>query len=495
MTTHFLSKSRYVDGCLCPRRLWLATHRPELAEKTGSPIAIAHGSAIGEVAQRLYPHGRLVGDHNDKPGSIQRTREALASDEDCVLFEAAFRHDGVFVMADILEKTNGQLTLVEVKASSEAKPYHRHDLALQTWVLTGSGYPPAHTLLRHTNDTFIYRGDGDYRGLLVDEDLSSETLIAQPQVAAQLSALRTMLDGAEPDTPMGKQCKDPWTCAFAGYCEKLANPAEYPLTDLPSSGKLKLVKELRAEGIQDIRDIPPARLTDARHRRIQQACLTGQAQLDPTVREVMRQFGYPRYFLDFETIALAVPRWAGMRSKESHVACQWAMHVIPSPGAKPVPLEYLHPDDSFPVRATMEHLIEAIGREGPVFVYSSYEQTVLKKSEQWLPDLAGPLQAIRERLVDLCKIAGDYYYHPDMHGSWSIKKVLPTVAPDLSYKGFKLVKDGDSAQAAYMQMIDSETPPETRAALRQELLDYCRLDSLAMVRVAEYLECGSTLSK
>ena len=95
------------------------------------------------------------------------------------------------------------------------------------------------------------------------------------------------------------------------------------------------------------------------------------------------------------------------------------------------------------------------------------------------------MTAIIERMVDLLPIYRDHYYHPAQHGSWSIKAVLPTVAPDLGYEQLD-IGDGMAAQDGYLQAIAAETPVQEREALQQQLLAYCELDTLAMVRLAHW---------
>ena len=140
------------------------------------------------------------------------------------------------------------------------------------------------------------------------------------------------------------------------------------------------------------------------------------------------------------------------------------------------------------MRACAESLIEALGEYGPIFMYTAYERTIINKFIKLFPDLMVPLSAIVKRLYDLHPLTKNYYYHPDMHGSWSIKAVLPTVAPDLSYEELDIVSSGTMAEPVFLEMIGEQTSFERRDELRQALLRYCQLDTLAMVRLAHFLE-------
>jgi predicted RecB family nuclease len=131
-----------------------------------------------------------------------------------------------------------------------------------------------------------------------------------------------------------------------------------------------------------------------------------------------------------------------------------------------------------------EALVAGAGDEGPVFVYNAgFEGRVLRELGQRFPDLAGPLQSIADRLVDLLPIAKAHFYAPSQHGSWSLKAVLPAACPDLSYEALDGVADGNMAVEAYQEAIHAETTPERRAELELQLLAYCHLDTLAMVRL------------
>jgi len=140
------------------------------------------------------------------------------------------------------------------------------------------------------------------------------------------------------------------------------------------------------------------------------------------------------------------------------------------------------------MRECAETLLAALGEDGPILVYTSYEKGVLETLAGLFPDLAPRLQAVAGRLFDLYPVTRENYYHPDMLGSWSIKAVLPTVAPDLDYKRVGEVQEGAAASEAFLELMDPDLAPERRTALRQALVDYCTLDTLAMVRLAAFLE-------
>ena len=84
-------------------------------------------------------------------------------------------------------------------------------------------------------------------------------------------------------------------------------------------------------------------------------------------------------------------------------------------------------------------------------------------------------------------LARTHYYHPAQKGSWSLKSVLPTIAPELDYANLPEVADGGAAQQAYLELIDPVTPAPRKEALINALLIYCQRDTEGMVRIVRRL--------
>ena len=257
-----------------------------------------------------------------------------------------------------------------------------------------------------------------------------------------------------------------------------------PVYWLPGGGAA--ANKLMAAGYFDIRDIPAGLLTNELAEKCRQVSVSGQYFLDPAAAEELGTLGWPSYYFDFETMAPAVPRFAGTRPYSAQ-AFQWSCHIEHEYGSLEHK-EFLADGREAPMRPCAESLIEALGKTGPIFMYSPYERRIIRGFIGMFPDLAAPLEHIVERLSDLHPLTKKYYYHPDMHGSWSIKAVLPTVAPDLNYEDLGIVSSGAMAEPAFLEMIDEDTEPERREELREGLLKYCELDTLAMVRLALFLE-------
>lgn len=483
---HGLSKTKLLAYLQCRKRLWLEVHRPELAELDPAAIGFRHGHGVGEAARSLHPGGILV-ETDDPAQALVETRRLIAGHPAKPLFEAAFEHAGVLIRTDLLVPDGNGYRMVEVKASARVKDYHYSDCAVQAWVCRQAGLPLGRVELAHVDTGFVYPGGGDYRGLLKTVDLTGAIEAVVGQVPDWIGAARATLAGSEPDITPGEQCSVPYECPFMAYCAKAAGlPAEtgFPLRILPRAGKLRAA--LEAESYRDLREVPPGRLTKPIHQRVQRVALTGEAELDPAAAEVLRRLSYPRHFVDFESIQFAVPCWPGTRLYQQ-IVFQWSCHIEDAPGELRHH-EFLGDDGDDPRRAFAEALIAALGASGPVFVYNiAFERTCIARLAESFPGLSTPLLAIGARMVDLLPIARGHYYHPAMDGSWSIKAVLPTVAPELDYESLQ-VQHGAMAQEAYAELITPGTAPERRAELRQGLLEYCKLDTLALARLAWYLE-------
>ncbi|WP_426664473.1 DUF2779 domain-containing protein [Rhodanobacter aciditrophus] len=482
-----LSKSRIVSGLQCERRLWLETYRRDAMEiPAGSQAVFDTGNAVGELARQLYGPGLLIGHVDNTSRALAETAEALQrTGKRQTLFEAAFQHKDVLVRADVLRPVPGGYDLVEVKSSTSVKDYHLIDCAIQAWVIQNAGIPLRRVYLAHINTAFVYEGDGDYSGLLVVEDVTDSLADLREQVPAWVHRLQKVLRGDEPSVATGEQCSKPFECPFFEHC-RVQEPKgpKYPVTILPRSAAL--IHALLGEGYVDLRKVPAGRLTNPIHQRIRHASVTGRPFLDPAVAGQLDGLGYPRHYLDFETINFAIPRWAGTRPYQQ-VPFQWSCHIEQRDGSlKEHAFLDLSGDD--PTRNFAESLLRSLGTRGPILVYNKvFEAGRVVDLADWFPDLADALLALNERMVDLLPITREHYYHPAMMGSWSIKKVLPTVAPELDYDDLDDVADGGQAQLAYLEAIHPETPVDRRTTLDTALRRYCGQDTIAMVRLLQAL--------
>jgi hypothetical protein len=212
---------------------------------------------------------------------------------------------------------------------------------------------------------------------------------------------------------------------------------------------------------------------------------SGEAEIDPMAGECVRALAFPRFYLDFETIQFAVPMWVGTRPYEQ-LPFQWSCRVEHAVG-RLEHKEFLDVSGEAPMRRFAEALLAQLGDDGAVVVYGQFEAMILRQLASRFPDLEFALLQVIDRIEDLLPIMREHYYHPAMRGSWSLKSVLPTIAPELSYQDLGEVQDGGGAQAAYLGAIDDCTTADRKDRLARYLSDYCCMDTLALWRIVRFL--------
>jgi hypothetical protein len=349
------------------------------------------GIELGVMARGNYPDGVLVG-HIDAPELAVAETRRLMGEVTGPLFETAFVRAGTLVRADILVPVGDNWRLIEVKSAGSVKDNHLIDCAIQLWVLEGAGIKVSEVCLAHVDGSFEYTGAGDYAGLITEEDVTENVRELLDDVPAWITEHRDILDRTEPQSLVGGKCD---TCEFIKHCER--GMPEYPVSILPHGHKV--AKELQEAGIQDVRDIPAGRLTNERHLRVWQSTLIKVAYISPMLRLALDRMPYPRFYLDFETINLAIPRWAGTRPHQ-HVPFQWSCHIERTSGWIEH-RDYLEIQGASPIRGFAESLIRTLESEGAIIVYGDFEENILKQLIRSCPDLERPLRDIIGRLVDL----------------------------------------------------------------------------------------------
>ncbi|OBQ83004.1 hypothetical protein A9K71_25865 [Mesorhizobium sp. WSM3873] len=475
-----LSKSKVSAYEQCPKRLWLMTHKPELAAYDDQAQArFAEGHAIGEIACELCPGGVMIEALPDLRAALAATKCLIEKGHPGPIFEATFEHDGVLVRVDILERTpDGRWAMREVKSSTGVKDYHRGDLCTQIWVLEQAGVELAAASIRHVDREFVLHSVGDYAGLFRDHELLNELQELATGRGKLVAGIRETLAGEEPVIEVGDHCGSPFPCEFSGCCHVADEDAPaWPVSLLPYGAG----KRWEKEGISDLLALDEADL-GSRDARIVAATRSGKPFHDlKSARQTMDQWEYPRAWLDFETIGFAVPRWIGTKPYQQ-IPFQFSLHLEQADGSI-THHEFLSIDGEDPRKDCAKALVELIPcRATPVAYNASFERRVLRELAAAFPEFLKRLNTIADGLVDLLPVARDCWYHRDQRGSWSIKAVLPTIA-NLDY-GRLDVQDGSQAQKAYLEAIDPATEPDRRSAIDLGLRAYCRQDTLAMVIIA-----------
>lgn len=472
------SKTRFIAGLQCKKQLHLRVHHPELASPTEKPATLT-GQVVEAHARLEFPDGILIEREQKGADPFAQTQRLMADPSVTTLFEAGIHDDHLALFVDVLTRNGEGWTLTEIKASTRIKDAHIDDVAIQALALKRAGIAINRFELMHVNNEFVYPGAHDYRGLFVREDITERVVNHVPAIETGLEELLDAVDGPQPQRYIGSHCKNPYPCPYQHYCAR--HDTAYPVGTLPNG--YKVAETMHARGIHDIRDIPLEALTSELHLRIRRVVRAGKAELLPGARELLQELAYPRYYLDFECIQFAIPIWDGT-TPFSQNPFQWSCHVEQANGEL-AHHEFLDTSGSNPRRAFAESLLRACGDRGPIVVYNAaFERRIISETAGEIPELADSLLALNVRIFDLLPVVKQHYYHPMMKGSWSIKAVLPALVPELNYSDLGTVQDGTQAQSVYFRLINGETDAGEKAALRQDLLDYCRLDTLAMVKIA-----------
>lgn len=487
-----LSKSKIIAYRQCPKRLWLEVHRKDLLDNSANTQKIMQaGHEVGAIAQRLYdPKGKGVLLNAQEDGYqfvYDHTRELLQSDQP--IFEAGFTIGRALAFADIMlpvgRGANRGWRMVEVKSSTSVKNYHLDDTAVQAFIALESSVPLKAIALAHIDSSWVYPGDNDYAGLLIEKDVSESAFSRDDEVRTWIGEAQEIVAlGTEPEIRTGKHCSDPFDCGFYNYCTSQEAQAEYPVQWLPGRWSQKLNSLVEDDGIKDMRDVPDD-LLNTKQLRVKQVTLSGKPYFSKkeTVA-ALAGYKFPAYFLDFETINLAVPIWKGVRPYQQ-VPFQFSVHRLDR-NWEATHDGFLDLSGNDPSPAFVAALIDSCGKAGPIFVYNAgFESGRIKELAERFPKRKQELLALVGRIVDLLPIARDHYYHPSQQGSWSIKVVLPALCPELSYEQLDGVQDGGMAMDAYAEAIQPNVAPERKTELKSQLWKYCELDTWAMVKLWE----------
>lgn len=478
-----LSKSKLMSARQCLKRLYLEVHEPDAAVvSAATQQAFATGHAVGEVARAIYATGgaTLIPHEGGLKHALRKSARLLGDAPGSAIFEATVEYGGVLVRADALLPIDDAWRIVEVKASTRIEPHYYFDCAVQRWVFRAAGYPLSRVSLAYVDNRFVYAGGGNYQGLLHEIDVSEQVAQLEPTVPNWVRDARAAIAGREPDVAVGAHCFKPYECPFVSRCWPL--DATHTLFELPRANKGKLA-EFVARGYRDLRDVPADRLTESQ-RRVQRIVESGREEVLPAAGEFVRSLGYPRYYLDFESIGPAIPVFAGMRPYRA-LPFQWSCHFEAVPDELQH-AEFLDLSGAPPFRRLAESLIRALGKSGPILVYSPYEKTMIGRLAALFPDLKVSLDSLVERLVDLKPVVQANFYHPDMRGSWSIKAVLPQIAEDMDYSELEGIQEGTSASLACLEAMDASTDATRVAEIDAQLRRYCHFDTAALVRLTRF---------
>lgn len=487
-----LSKSQYVRGRRCAKRLYLYYFHRDLMKPPSlfEDGILKQGTEVGELARTLFPHGELIHEGADQPlEALGHTARAIASGR-TVLFEAAVEFEDILIRADILVKNDlGAWDLIEVKSSTnhgEPRREYILDLAIQKYVLQGSGLPVGSARLARLRANYRRQASLDLHQLFVMEPMDERITSELESVPAYLRELRAALRAeSPPPTKIGTICKGSRPCEFKDHCWKdLPDDSIHYLFSIRDPQR----EWLLARNIDRMVDIPDGVLTDLRQIRHVESVRHGEALADlPRIRGYLNKLKYPLHFLDFETFGYAVPRFENTFPYQK-LAFQFSLHVQKQKSSPYDHHEFLTTDIAQERRLLAERLTQWIAGEGSVIAYhASFEKGVIDELARDFPELSDKLLSISARLWDLeVPFANRWVCRAAFEGKSSIKMVLPGLLPGVNYSHLE-IQNGEQAIQGYLDLIRETTPQAEKARLKRALLDYCKLDSWAMVQILEHI--------
>ena len=502
MKTPYLTKSRYLDGLRCEKKLWLGCHQ-RLPYEEAPPFSVLDtGNRIGRGALALFPGGVEV---TEKPyeheAAVVRTAELMAGDTPAI-FEAAIEAQGIRIRVDILERLDEGWGLREVKSSTSASEEKGHvdDVAVQLYVLKGAGVDITSVELIHVNNTYRLESGGVvWPEMLIQRDLTLEANDRLLQVADKVPKMFGVLSlGEAPEVYATKSlCANPYPCDYFDHC-MAAKPDDW--IGLLTGIRLSRIQALRGRDVESIPDIPEDVKLPEKQALALDCLASGEIWVSEDLADALSSLGPPAYYMDFEAMASGIPAYVGTRPYET-VPFQFSVHAIDEDGVL-THKAFLAEGDVHPGREFAEELISAIDhRDWPVMVYhQKYELDVLGALCEMFPDLAEDLGAIMKNVVDLLPAVRDHVCHPGFitkralsSSTYSIKNVLPALVPSMNYTDLDGVAEGTEASRVLSAIAHGAYTGREADDYRQQLLDYCAQDTRAMVEIQKALHalCGS----
>lgn len=491
-----ITKTDFLDYSFCRKNLWLKKHKPELF--SGLELSdfekkiIEEGNLVDVEARYLFPGGKLVTGEGDL--ALAQTK-ALLEKKTKVIFQATFSFDVFFLKTDILEynQADGSFNLYEVKATTKIKTKmgesHIYDLAFQKNIIEKTGLKIKETGVIHLNNKYRKEGEIDYQALFIKEDVSKSVLEIEPEVELLVEQVKEYLLSDEEE----RGCP----CLYRGrsnQCTTFAysNPQvpEYSVHDINRIGNsTKLLQEWIDMGVYKIEDIPNPEVLERAKLWQYQAYMDKKAIVDKTqIEEVLAELEYPLYFFDYEGFVSAIPKFDGFGPYEQ-IPFQYSLHIMSQSG-KLEHREFLiteaKPDITKPL---VERIRQDIDTEGTVIAWNvTYEKQRNEKLAELHPQYVQFFNEINRKMFDLITIfTQGYYVDAEFRGKTSIKNVLPVLVPELSYKDLNIAK-GDQASERWEKMISGELSLAQQEQIRDDLLEYCKLDTLAMVKIFQFLQ-------
>ena len=485
-----LSKSLYTRAIQCQKSLWLKKHNKDVLTppNAAAQAIFENGNEVGDLACKLFPNGVEIPYLNTTfQDKINLTQEYINQGTQNI-YEATFEFDGILIMIDILNIKDNSVIINEVKSSTEVKDVYLHDASIQYYVLNGLGYDVKKVNIIHINNEYVRDEELDINQLFCIVDVTYEVKELQANIKNNLEIFRkTLAKEDEPNIDIGTHCNEPYECDAKNYCwSHIPNYSIFDISRLKSQKKFELYKNgiLEFSQIKDINSFSISQQIQIESERQNRTIINKEA-----IKEFVNSLIYPIYHLDFETFQQAIPEFKGV-SPYSQIPFQYSLHIEHEDG-RLEHKEFLALDGVDPREEISKRLVEDIPNDVTVLAYNmGFEKGVIRKLANLFEQYSHGLMAIHDNCKDLMiPFQNKDYYHPNMKGSYSIKYVLPSLVPEFenAYKELDLIHNGGEAMEAFANLskIDDE---KLKQRYRDSLLEYCKLDTLAMVKILEKLK-------
>ena len=469
-------------GLDCPRKLWqLLWDRDSASPNDGmAQLIMEYGNRFGQLAHTLFPNGTLIDiDIFNLNKAVEDTRQAVEAGAE-VIMEAAFCHGQCRILADIIEKLpDGSWHLIEVKSSTRVKKEHIPDLAYQKWVMEQSGYPVSCCSIIHADTSGVWPDIGSiFNRVDVTTEVDAASIFVADNVEPMLALTHPDSIAPEARAHFSKLCHG---CNFKKtVCWKDID--DFTIYDVIHAAKIPDLEEM---DILYLRDIPDDFNLNDRDRRNVTRINNKLTDIDnQAIDKMLDELEYPINYLDFESIAVAVPLFDGNNPWEK-LAFQYSLHIMDE-SSEVQHVEFLHEEATDPSAEIARHLAQDIGEKGSIVVYhAGMEKGVLEYLRDRFPEHATALQGMVDRLWDLELVFKNYYRHWKFGSKSSIKVILPNLIPELSYKDLE-IQEGGAASWNWIQMIESDNT-ESSQVMAEALRKYCERDTWAMVELLKLI--------
>ena len=447
-----LSKSKYCNGLQCKKMLWLYKNKPEEKKEVNNQSVFDNGNDVHEVARKLLGEDVNIPFNEDLTQMIKDTEEVMKQ-EKVIITEASFSYENNFCSVDILKKEGNTYEIYEVKSSTELKDVYVDDVSYQYFVLTSLGLKVEKCYVVILNNRYVRKGKLDLNQLFKKIDVTDEVVSKQAQVKQMIKDMNKYMEQKkEPKDDIGIHCFKPYKCPFFKYCTRhLPESNIFEINEINVNEKLKLY----VEGIVSLEDLLKEDISNEAKQHIEYELYDKEDYIDKkSIKEFLNTLSEPLYFLDFETFALPIPKYDGTRPYQQ-VPFQYSLHYIEE--GKLYHKEFLAESGVDPRKLIAESLVRDIPKNVPVLAYyMSFEKGRIKELAETFPDLKDHLMSIHDNIKDLIvPFKNRSYYAKGMHGSASIKYVLPAMFPNdesLNYKNLELVHNGDEAMNIYARL-------------------------------------------